>query len=70
MVSRAIVLIDDDRVLDISHQCIHEDNSFDVTTSICSPGLDPEPVLSVGKHYGFSRHISYTLHLESVPLLA
>lgn len=57
LIVRAVILVDNDRIFDISHEHMLEDNSFDEAITGPGPRLDPQPILRTCKDYSFDGHV-------------
>lgn len=57
LIVRAVILVDNDRIFDISHEHMFEDNSFDEASTRPGPRLDPQPILRTCKHCSLDGHV-------------
>ena len=60
----AVILVDDDGVLDIDHEYVLENNTLNKPIAGPGPWLDPHPILWTGKSNRLNCHILDTLFFE------
>lgn len=67
VVVRAVVLIDDHRILDIVHGDMLEPDPLDKPGVRLPPCLDPYPVLRPGEHHRLHRYVLHAILLRRAP---
>lgn len=64
----AVVLVDDDGVVDAGHGGVREGDARDEAALGAAPRLDPQPVHGAGEPRRLHRHVLHGLHLHALLL--